>query len=229
MGPADFFRGRLDNIRAHPFQNLASTVFGGFVPGGGIAANALFNRYNDSRFNNSAQQFQDRSADLSNLNTNASMNDPLGGPLGDYDRANPNGEAPSGGTGGRAQQDRQLGEALMGGGGGQNAGGPMGGMGYQPIGGWSQATMSGWNPNQANGSQAFGLLDFLGQNPNTPFNLPTTPSGHLTPADRRDAAQGGYGPGNYGVSNFMVGGSPVIFGSGDPNGRYRNRGSQYGG
>lgn len=47
------------------------------------------------------------------------------------------------------------------------------------------------------------------------------------PEARRDA--GGGPNANYGVSNFMVGGSPVIFGSGDPNGRYRNRGYEYGG
>jgi hypothetical protein len=51
--------------------------------------------------------------------------------------------------------------------------------------------------------------------------------GRMNPAERRDAAEGGYA--NSGVSNFMVGGSPVIFGSGDPNGRYRNRGTDFGG
>jgi len=219
MGPADFFRSRFDNIRAHPIQNLASTVFGGFVPGGGIAANALFNRYNDNRFNNSAQQFQDLTRDQSNMDTNAAMNKPLSGPLGDYDRQNPFGEAPSSGSD-KQNQDQQLGLALTGSGGGMSGGGPMGGMGYQPIGGWNQGTMSGWNGNQANASQAFGLLDFLGQNPNQPFNLPTTPSAHSPEALRDGTFGGGMGMGgrgaNYGVSNFNVGGSPVIFGT-DPN------------
>lgn len=48
------------------------------------------------------------------------------------------------------------------------------------------------------------------------------------PQERRDAAQGGYGwggkfagtPFQGTVTNFMVGGSPVILGSGDPMGRY---------
>lgn len=52
--------------------------------------------------------------------------------------------------------------------------------------------------------------------------------GRVTPGERRDAAQGGYGGGgkfagtpfNGTVTNFMVGGSPVILGSGDPMGRY---------
>lgn len=222
MSPFEFFRSRWDNIQAHPGQNAISTALGALVPGGGIAANALFNRYNDSRFNNSAQQFQDRSADLSNLNTNDALNKPLSGALGDYDRQNPLGEAPSNDSG-RAEQNRQLGQALTGN--GQNAGGMVGN--YQPPGGWSQQTMSGWNPNQANANQTFGLLDFLGPNPNQPFDLPA--SGHMTPQARRDAMQSGYGMGNYGISNMMVGGSPVIFGAGDPNGRYRNRGYDYGG
>ena len=57
------------------------------------------------------------------------------------------------------------------------------------------------------------------------------------PQERRDAAQSGYGPGGKfagtpfqgTVTNFMVGEPPVILGSGDPNGRYRNRGRDYGG
>lgn len=114
--------------------------------------------------------------------------------------------------------------------------------GYQPPGGWNQQTMSGWNPNQANASQSFGLLDFLGPNPNqSPVTMPNgggPPLGHMTPQARRD----GYGMGGYAsggkfqgtpfqgsVSNFMVGGSPVILGSGDPNQRYRNRGTDFGG
>lgn len=54
--------------------------------------------------------------------------------------------------------------------------------------------------------------------------------GRVTPDERRDAARGGYGgkfagtPFQGSVTNFMVGGAPVILGSGDPNGRYRNRG-----
>lgn len=59
---------------------------------------------------------------------------------------------------------------------------------------------------------------------------PDDDTGHANPQERRDAAEsGGGGYANAGVSNFMVGGSPVIFGSGDPNGRYRNRGVDYGG
>lgn len=53
--------------------------------------------------------------------------------------------------------------------------------------------------------------------------------GRVTPDERRDAANSGYTPANYGVSNFMVGGSPVIFGSGDPMGRYLRNQRQPGG
>lgn len=231
QGPIDYARGRIDNWRAHPFQNIASTLFGGFVPGGGLAANALFNRYNDSRFNSSTNQANSLINDQLGIDTNQAMNRPLSGPLGQFDDQGTygNGGAPT--SGGRAEQDRQLGQALQGGGGGQSFGGSMGGAGYAPPGGWNQVSMSGWNPNQASGSQAFGLLDFLGPNMNKPFDIPTTPSsgGHMSPEARREGSNVGPGIGNYGVSNFMVGGSPVIFGAGDPNGRYRNRGSQYGG
>lgn len=245
MGPADFFRSRFDNLRAHPFQNLAGAALGAFVPGGGLVANAAFGRYNDNRFNNSAQAFQDLTRDQSQLNTNDALNQPLGddrlsgnngfnwdGPTGPN-----NGTDYTGDNSGRAQQDRQLGEALMGGGGSMNGGG-------MPSIGYNGPSMSGQQWMDRSGGfgniigQAFGLapdrgplvdslLDPISMGPGLPG------SGHMNPQARRDYRDGtsnvGPGIGNYGVSNFMVGGSPVIFGSGDPNGRYRMRGSQYGG
>jgi hypothetical protein len=61
--------------------------------------------------------------------------------------------------------------------------------------------------------------------------------GRMNPGERRDAAQGGYGVGGKfagtpfagSVTNMMANGSQMILGSGDPNGRYRNRGVDYGG
>jgi hypothetical protein len=226
----DFFRSRMDNLRAHPFQNIMGAVAGGFVPGGGLAAHALFNRYNDNNFNNAANQVYTRGQDQGNLDASSAMNAPLGDSRlsGDnaFDYTGPTGPNPgrgeAGPSSGVSNQDRQMMDALTGGGGGQNAGGMMGGAGYQPPGGWSQQTMSGFNPNQASGSKGFGLLDFLGSNPNQPFDIPTTMSdqgeggGHMSPEARRSGMTGNH-PGNYGVSNFMVGGSPVIFGQ-DPNG-----------
>jgi hypothetical protein len=61
--------------------------------------------------------------------------------------------------------------------------------------------------------------------------------GRITPGERRDAAQGGYSIGGkfagtpFGgsVTNMIANGGQVILGSGDPSGRYRNRGTDYGG
>jgi hypothetical protein len=54
--------------------------------------------------------------------------------------------------------------------------------------------------------------------------------GHMSPQERRDMAESGGvgGFANYGVSQFSPG-VTLITGYGDPNGRYRNRGSDYGG
>jgi len=249
MGPADFFRSRFDNIRAHPIQNLASTVFGGFVPGGGIAANALFNRYNDNRFNNSAQQFQDLTRDQSNMDTNAAMNKPPGDPRLSGDNGF-NWEGPTGSnygrgeegsgvdSGTRASQNQQLGLALSGGGGMTNGGGPS----YQPYGGPSM-TGQQWQDRSGGYGNIIGqmlgvapdrgpLVDSLLDPISMGAGLPG--SGQLRgPQAHRDYREGlalnGPGVGNYGVSNFMVGGSPVIFGAGDPNGIFRHNQHQYGG
>lgn len=87
MGIGDYLSGRVDSWRAHPFQNGLSTlagVFGG--PLASIGAQQGFNRYNDNQFNNMAQTNQDRMSQQLNMDTNANMNAPLAGPLGDYDR-----------------------------------------------------------------------------------------------------------------------------------------------
>jgi len=212
-GPIDYLRGRAQNWQAHPFQNIASTVFGGFVPGGGIAANALFNRYNDNRFNNSAQQFQDFTRDQSNLNTNDAMNKPLSGPLGAFDRQNPYGSE-TGPAQGMGPQ-----------------GGPSPYSGGYNSQNWNLQQMTSGNaPNQPS-SFVNDILNSISTGPGQPgtqtgglFDTPRGPE-----ARREGGFSGGPGMGNYGVSNLNVGGAPVIFGSGDPNGRYRNRGSQYGG
>lgn len=198
MSPGEFFRSRIDSLRAHPFQNAAGAVLGGFIPGGGLAANAFFNRYNDNQFNNAAQTGMDRSLQQTTMDANSAMTAPLNDPrLNQFDNM--------GGSQGRnAGQDRQLVQALTGGG---NPGGQ--GINYSNPGAWSPQSYSGWNPNQANAGQAFGLLDFLGQSP-------AGQSGPMNHQDHINAlAQGNGGgmPGNYGVSNFNVGGSPVIFGT----------------
>lgn len=238
-GFSGMIASRLDNWRAHPFQSLISTLAsgaGGF--GAGMVANNLFGRYNNSRFNNSAQQLQDRSRDLATLNTNDSMNKPLGDDALNGDNGF-NWDGPTGPNSGSGYG----GEALTGGG----SAGPYGGGGLAGnILNYSGPSMSGQQWMDRSGGygniigQALGLapdqspfvnslLDPISMGPGLPG------SGHMNPQARRDYRDGtsnvGPGIGNYGVSNFMVGGSPVIFGTNgfDPNGAavYNRRGVGY--
>jgi hypothetical protein len=213
-GPLEMLQQRFSNIRAHPFQNIASGVAGGLFPGAGLLANNIFNRYNQGQFNSSANQANQNLGDQIGQTSQGIFDRPLNGPLGQAQGGNDN--AP-------------LAQALSGGG----QGGGMGG-GYQgPQQSWNQG--QNWQ-NQTGGSGGF--LDFLTQGaPQTPngsfFQDPQYQSheGESGPQWRRDQAESGGGggmPANYGVSNFNVGGSPVIFGvrpSGyDPNGQvYNNR------
>lgn len=229
-GPIDYLRSRVSSWQAHPFQNIASTAFGAMVPGGGFAANALFDRYNNNQFNNSASQLQDRSLQQTTMDSNSAMNAPLNGPLGAYDRNNPYGS-----NAGPAQ--------TMGG----PSGSPMGGGGMGPSSGynggyntqnWNLGQMTSGNaPNQPS-SFVNDILNSISTGP----GQPGTQQGGLfgngqrthqqIQSDYRDGtANVGPGIGNYGVSNFNVGGSPVIFGTNgfDPNGAavYNRRGVGY--
>ncbi len=90
MGLGDFLSSRVDNWRAHPFQNALSTLGGAVNPALGLGLQQAFGRYNDSQLpsiaNNEVNQFNDRS----NPNLQASIWDkPLNGSLGDYDRNTP--------------------------------------------------------------------------------------------------------------------------------------------
>lgn len=89
-----------------------------------------------------------------------------------------------------------------------------------------------------NPSDPLGLVPDYGREgmPVGPNGIPLTPEGRRT-------YQGAYGKTKSSifdsngprsdfqgtVTNFMVGGSPVILGSGDPNGRFRNSGRDWGG
>jgi hypothetical protein len=225
-GIGDWLSGRIDNVRAHPFQSGASALAGGFLPGGGLIANQIFNRYNQGQFNNSAQTGYDRSLDQTTMDANSAMNAPLSDPrLNQFDNMGSDGQ-PSGDQtpvdrGGGNQDNSRLAQALTGQGGGaagQNFSGPSN---------WNPQSYSGWNPNQANASQNFGLLDFLGPNPNGQSG----PMNHQEHVDSLAQGNGGGMPSNYGVSNFNVGGSPVIFGTqgNDMNGMAMFNPRRYGG
>lgn len=86
------------------------------------------------------------------------------------------------------------------------------------------------DPSQPAPDNGGGTLSQFSMDPNaTSMGPPTDENGdgHASPSERRDNA--GSGNANYGVSNFNVGGSPVIFGSGDPMGRYLKNQRQPGG
>jgi hypothetical protein len=105
------------------------------------------------------------------------------------------------------------------------AGGALLSSGQQPTGGASP-----WYDDVS-----MGAADPLGLVPD--YGGDQDRDGRMNPGERRDAAQGGYGVGGKfagtpfagSVTNMMANGSQMILGSGDPNGRYRNRGVDYGG
>ena len=242
-GPIDYLRSRVQSWQAHPFQNIASTVIGGLGgPAAGLGANAAFNRYNDNRFTNATQQLQDRSSDLSQLNTNDAMNRPLGndalsgnngfnwtGPTGPNDG--------SGGMGGPID-----GGSAQGMGGGMHGGGPLPPTGYggpsmtgqqwqDRGGGYGNLVgqTQGVAPDQPS-SFVNDILDSISMGPGLPGSGQR--NHQQIQSDYRDGTSNvGPGIGNYGVSNMMVGGSPVVFGGNgfDPNGAatYNRRGVGY--
>lgn len=218
-GPLDYLRGRVDSWRAHPFQNIASSVAGAFGgPAAGWGANQLFDRYNSGQFNNAANQFRDNSLQQTTMDANSAMNSPLSGPLGEYDRKNPFGEGSGGGYGGDL---------------GLQQGGSSGGS---PFGGYNGPTQSGSAYNWGDIQNSFAGL--APQQPSQFVNdilnsisagpgLPGTGNFGGGPSARRDNAGMGMMPG-MGISQFSPG-MQVITGYGDPNSRYRYAGTDRGG
>jgi hypothetical protein len=210
-GPMDFLRNRVDQWRAHPFQQIASTVAGGFGgPAAGFAANRGFDAYNNNQFNNSAQTGYDRSQQQTNMDANSAISSPLNGPLGNYDRS---GQSPYGSVqGGGGQGD------MGGSSGGMAGGGPSYG-GYQGPTQSSQQWMGNTGgfqgiQNQMNGSAPGQPSQFVNDILNSISTGPGQPgTGFNGQGSKHDQimANGGM-PGLYGVSNFMAGGTPVING-----------------
>lgn len=189
-------RSMVDNWRAHPGQQAFSTGLGMMLPGAGTLANLGFRSYNNHQFNNAAQLIGQNGAAQGDQAAQAGFDRPLSGVLGSFDGA------------------------------GQGAG-PMAAPGA-----WSYGQFAPPQPNATPWTQQGnpgGLLDFLGAAPQSidPSVGPVGPNGvPVGPQARRDAA-GGIGGmhagGPMGVTNFNVGGAPVINGSyntGDPNQAY---------
>jgi hypothetical protein len=196
------FLNPFSDIRAHPFQSFLSALAGAFVPGGGFATHAAFNAYNNHNFNNAANTIYDNGAAQGNQAAQAGFDRPLNGQLGMF---GDNSSTP-GSTG---SYNGSMFDMLGNGGGLFDSMNQPGSM-FVPD--------YGQGPQQVANSPAWGQ----GAMP---------PQGIHGPEQRRDYRDGlalNQNVGNYGISPMQVGGQNVIFGSGDPNGRYRNH-RDYGG
>jgi hypothetical protein len=207
------FANPFSDVRAHPFQAFLSALAGAFVPGGGFASHALFNAYNNHNFNNAMGTSFGNQQAQGDAAAQGAMDRPLSGVLGTFG----DNSSPGGSYGGGAPN------------------------GNYDFGGGINYTGNGTGLfDQMQDSSTNGLFDF-GSN-NSMFVPDYGMAGdvasgvyggqHMSPTQRRDYRDGlpmNQNVGNYGVSNFMANGQNVIFGSGDPNGRYRNRGYDYGG
>lgn len=91
FNPLNRISDRINNIREHPFQNLALAGLGAANPLLGMAGRFLANRWNARQ---DANQFNDRSQDVTNRldqqgsdMANNAMNQQLNGPLGQFDNS----------------------------------------------------------------------------------------------------------------------------------------------
>jgi hypothetical protein len=123
INPISQVRQRWDGARAHPFQTAMSTILGVVNPALGMGSRAAFNRYNDNRFDRSAQRNNARMGEMGDEAGRTAMERPLDGPLGRF-------EQPRGG------QQNPLVQALMGPGGGQQA---LNSGGYNVQNQWGQS------------------------------------------------------------------------------------------
>ena len=205
--PVDAFANRIRGIgqawRNHPFQQLASLGAGAL--GGPLAARAAqfgFNRFNDNQFNNAASAIAERTRQQGDQAGQAGFDRPLNGPLGGFEGA------------GRGGDNSALTQALMG-------GGRYGGTADAAGGAYNMA--QNWQAGHQSPSVASMLALPGGQ------GVPQTPNGSFFTDPQYDPAnQQGSGklrdsrendsraymtPLMQGVTNFSVGGFPVINGS----------------
>lgn len=201
------FNNFIDDIRAHPFQSFLSALAGALVPGGGLAAHAGFNAYNNHNFNNAAGASYANGAAQGDQAAQAGFDRPLSGALGGYgDNSSSSGYGGTPNTGLFDQMQNSSTNGLF----------DFGSNNSMFVPDYGQS------PQQVPNSPAWGQ-GVLPQG--------AAPMSHQDRLDYRSglAMNGSGTPSNYGVSNFMANGQNVIFGAGDPNGRYRNRGYEYGG
>lgn len=139
MSIGDRIQSRWDTMTTHPLQTLLGLGAGALIPGGGLVANRLFNNYNNNQFNNSADRLQQNITNQGQHAGNNFMDKPLDGPLGNV----------SGGQG----SNSDLAQAFLGGGNQANSGN------LNMYNQFGRNTQSYGSPNVG------GLLDFLGQAP----------------------------------------------------------------
>lgn len=186
-------RNAVNNWRAHPFQNAFSTGLNLVLPGSGTLASMGFNRYNNS---------QGRLAmPANNFASGPAMSD-MGSNLSSsiWDR-------PVGGYLGDVQGGTYPGAGF-------NFGYQGGPSLFDSMGG--PTDYGGTFPDFSNYGDAL-----VGNTTSDGDFLVDTPHGHVGPAGRRDGL--GQNAFESGVTNFNVGGSPVINGTydtGDPNQAY---------
>lgn len=203
--PVDALASRFRNIgqqwRSHPFQQLASLGAGAL--GGPLAARAAqfgFNRYNNAQFGDAANAVADRTMQQGNQAAQRGFDKPLNGPLGGFE--------------GMGRPDNSaLASALMGGG---------------NYGGTADARNGAYNmAQQFQNGQPPTMASLLSGMPGQQQSM--TPQGSFFTDPRYDPAnQQGSGnlrdsrendtrasmtPLMQGVTNFSVGGFPVINGS----------------
>lgn len=185
-------------LRAHPFQAIARTGLGMINPALGLGARAIFSAYNNRQNNNASSNALDMTRNAGDQAARQAMDRPLNGPLGNV---------PTG-------TNDALAGALIG-----NSSNGSGGN-----------NMGGWNMSQNYGAShpTGGLLDFLGpvqqQTPNgTFFTDPQFAPGQGKLKERQNQGFSGM-PFNTGVTNFMVGGAPVINGVNPGMGNYNRFG-----
>lgn len=193
-GLGDFLRSRIDRFRAHPVQGLLGGLAG--MAGGPLAgqlASRGFNWFNNHEFNNSVGQANQNLGDQTDQTNRDIWGKPLNGPLGQFDGS------------GQGSNNGALAQAMGGGGYNGATQSPFSGN-YGNNYGQGMPSSTPWTQEGNPG----GLLDFLGPAPPS-----SGPMNHQELMDKLQNPQNGSGmgpPALYGVSNFMVGGAPVING-----------------
>lgn len=214
------------DIQAHPFQSILSALAGAFIPGGGFAAHAGFNAYNNHQFNNAFNTSMGNQAAQGDQAAQAGFDQPLNGRLslvtgmpGAYGAPSFDGTG-NGGTGGN-----------------YNFGGGLGFTGA-PSGLFDQMQDSSQNGLFDYGTNNSMFVPDYGAAADVGSGVYGGGGAHMTHQQIQDYRDNGtnfgMGTGNYGISNLMANGQQMIVGEnggpmGDMNGLATYNPRRYGG